>query len=295
MNKLLTATAALAVAFAAPACAAEPAPAAAAAAPAMWKVADEDTTVYILGTIHAVRPGTEWRTPLIEEAIAQSDELILEINLDPSKLAAQAPILQKVAMDEPVEPLKARFSEEDYARLEKGVTELGAPISMFDNFETWFAMIVLSGPVLQKAGFSPEEGIDMTLLGEFLEAGKPIGELEGLANQLAFIDGADEATQQELVLGLFEEDFAETLDSGLVSWTKGDLDGLWEGLGFAEMSEEMTAVMLADRNPAWADWIQTRLETPGTVLVAGGTGHFMGEHSVLKMLNARGVTVTRIQ
>lgn len=290
MCRTFAAHAALAIAFASPACAADPV-----AAPAMWQVADEDTTIYILGTFHAVRPGLEWRTPLIEEAIASADELILEVDLDPAKLAAQAPLLQQVATDEPVPPLKDRFSAEDYARFEAGVTALGAPVAMFDQFETWFSMMVLSGPILEKAGFSSNEGIDMTLLGEFLEADKPIGELEGLAKQLAFIDDADEATQQELVLGLFDEEFAATLDKGLASWVAGDLDGMWQSLGFEEMSEEMMAVMLANRNPAWADWIQSRLDTPGTVLVAGGTGHFVGDYSVLKMLEDRGVTVIRIQ
>ena len=292
MKKLLTATTALAAAFASPAFAAsEPAE----IAPAMWKVADEDTTVYILGTFHVVRPGMEWRTPLIEEAIGASEELILEVSFDPATLAAQAPIMQQMAMDEEVEPLSVRLDEEEYAKLEAGTKSMGVPIQALDQFETWFLLPALAAPLLQQAGFSATEGIDMTLFQNFVDAGKPVGELEGLVKQITFLDDADEEAQQEILMTMFADNMAEELDKGLAYWAAGDLDGLYNSMGFNEMSEEATAAMLANRNPHWADWIQQRMAEPGTVLVAGGTGHFMGEHSVIKMLEDRGVTVTRVQ
>ncbi|MBW0144819.1 TraB/GumN family protein [Sphingomicrobium clamense] len=293
MKKLLAATTALAAAFATPALAQETD--AATVAPAMWKVADEDTTVYILGTFHVVRPGMEWRTPLIEEAIESSEELILEISMDPELLATQAPIMQQMAMDEEVEPLSVRFDAEEYAKLEAGTKSMGVPIQALDQFETWFLLPALAAPLLQQAGFSATEGIDMTLFQQFVHAGKPVGELEGLVAQVKFLDDADEEAQQEMLMTMFEDDMAAELDKGLAFWAAGDLDGLYASMGFDEMSEEATAAMLANRNPHWADWIQTRLDTPGTVLVAGGTGHFMGEHSVLKMLEDRGLTVARVQ
>lgn len=265
------------------------------AAPAMWKVADADTTIYILGTFHVVRPGMDWKTPLIEQAIGEADALVLELSMDPAKMAAQAPQLQALATDEPVEPLKARLSPEQYAKLSAAFATTGMPVEAFDGFETWFLMPVLGGPVLEAAGFSTSEGIDMTLFSTFSAAGKPVEELEGLIPQVTFLDAADEATQQEMLMTLFEDNLAESLDVGLGDWASGDLDALWASMGFEDLSPEATDAMLAKRNPHWADWIQKRLETPGTVLVAGGTGHFMGPHSVLPMLDARGITVTRIQ
>ena len=52
-------------------CAAQPAAETAAAnapRPAMWKVADEDTTLYLFGTFHLLPENHHWRTPAFEAA-----------------------------------------------------------------------------------------------------------------------------------------------------------------------------------------------------------------------------------
>src|SRR3546814_20928075 len=56
---------------------AETAEAVEAAKPAMWKLADADTTIYLFGTIHLLPKGLEWRTPAIAKAVAASDALVL--------------------------------------------------------------------------------------------------------------------------------------------------------------------------------------------------------------------------
>ena len=38
--------------------------------PALWKVADEDTTIYLFGTVHALPKDVEWFRGPIAEAIA---------------------------------------------------------------------------------------------------------------------------------------------------------------------------------------------------------------------------------
>src|SRR3546814_12767679 len=60
---------------------AETAEAVEAAKPAMWKLADADTTIYQFGTIHLLPKGLEWRTPAIEKAVADSDAPVLETQL----------------------------------------------------------------------------------------------------------------------------------------------------------------------------------------------------------------------
>ena len=44
-------------------------------APALWRVADEDTTIYLFGTIHALPETVEWYRGPIGEALAETPEL----------------------------------------------------------------------------------------------------------------------------------------------------------------------------------------------------------------------------
>ncbi len=49
-----------------------------AASPAMWKVADKDTTIYLFGTIHLLPKDTKWRSPAFDKAAASADTLVVE-------------------------------------------------------------------------------------------------------------------------------------------------------------------------------------------------------------------------
>src|SRR5688572_26648925 len=63
----------VAVALAAPASAADYEP-----DPAVWLLQDEDTRIYLLGTVHVLPEGFRWRSPRIDGIVAEADELILE-------------------------------------------------------------------------------------------------------------------------------------------------------------------------------------------------------------------------
>jgi uncharacterized protein YbaP (TraB family) len=66
------------------------------------------------------------------------------------------------------------------------------------------------------------------------------------------------------------------------------------------MNEGMTdpavaEALLYNRNANWAEWIDTRMDTPGTVFIAVGAGHLAGARSVQDYLGAKGITVTRVK
>src|SRR3546814_6267026 len=47
--------------------------------PALWEVKDADTTIYLFGTVHVLKPGVDWFKGGIRRAFDQYDELVLEI------------------------------------------------------------------------------------------------------------------------------------------------------------------------------------------------------------------------
>ena len=52
--------------------------------------------------------------------------------------------------------------------------------------------------------------------------------------------------------------------------------------------------LFVDRNRVWAKLIAERMERPGTVFVAVGTGHLIGRDSLQHKLARHGFTATRI-
>ena len=51
---------------------------------------------------------------------------------------------------------------------------------------------------------------------------------------------------------------------------------------------------MTDRNANWAEWVDKRLDKPGTVFVAVGTGHLAGKDSVQQLLSKRGIKSERV-
>lgn len=88
----------------------------------------------------------------------------------------------------------------------------------------------------------------------------------------------------------------EQFNQMLTAWTRGDVNGIAKTFN-ADMASTpaMLDALLKRRNRNWTQWIERRLETPGTVMMAVGAGHLAGQDSVLSMLEKSGRQVRRLQ
>ena len=146
-------------AIAATACTAAPATEPKAASPAMWKVADADTTIYLFGTIHLLPKDTKWRSPAFDKAATGSDTLVVETIIDESNPAATLSELFKLAISEGLPPLTQRVAPEKKAALEQAIAKSGIPPQVYDKMETWAAAFMLLGVQFKNLGLDPGSGV----------------------------------------------------------------------------------------------------------------------------------------
>ncbi len=264
--------------------------------PAMWVVKDHDTTIYIFGTFHVLDGKTDWFNDEIRQAFDRSDEVVLEAII-PEDPAALAPLMAKYAIASSGKPLTEQLSPEARAKLVKILGDSGVPAAALDKMKPGFAGMTVALLPYQKAGMSPEHGTEKTLTKAAKEANKPVGELEGIEAQLKMLEKIPESAHVrslEQVLDKFEELPAMIADMK-VNWNSGNAEG------FAKLMNEMQAsspetfkVMMTDRNANWAEWIDQRLEKPGTVFLAVGTAHLAGDDSVQEFLGKRRIQSKRV-
>ncbi|MFB0611464.1 TraB/GumN family protein [Aurantiacibacter poecillastricola] len=273
--------------------------------PAMWQVSDEDTTVYLFGTVHFLPEGVDWFTPVIEEALARSYEFVTEIDTSaipevvpgetpPPELMAIAQMQMQMAQLTVGSTLREMMSEEDREQYEAAMTEFGLPPAAFDGFEPWFAFMNLSQLALVQQGLDPSAGVERTL--DRMVEGKERDALETIEQQIGFLDGLPMDAQvtllDETVEGLPR--MGESLQRMVDEWMAGDADGLARIMNEEMTSEVLYEALLTRRNADWAEWIETRMDEPGTVFIAVGAGHLAGEGSVQEMLAERGLTAERV-
>ena len=265
--------------------------------PAMWKLADEDTDIWLFGTIHLLPEGQAWRTPALEAALAEADELVLEV-ADVDDMMATALAMQKLGMSPGLPPIAERVPEEKRAALRAMIAESGYPEAVFDRLETWAAALPLLAVSFKRLGLDPSLGVERQIGAPFRASGRKVTGIETIEQQLGFFDTLSEGAQRALLLSVVE-DKAETraqFRAMLDSWARGDLDGIARTFDDeTQMSPELKEALMRRRNARWAEWLAKRLDQPGTVFFAVGAGHLAGEDSVQAMLSAKGLRAKRVQ
>lgn len=265
------------------------------ARPALWKVADADTTIYLFGTIHLLPPGVEWYSGPVAQAFAGSSELVTEI---PELTAAET---QEVVMRRGMLPkgksLRSGMRKRELAKFDTALMGFNLPLNAFNQYKPWYAAVILSTLPLQQRGFDLANGVEAQLAARHKARGGTRIGLETLDYQLGLFDGLSPKVQKEYLLSVL--DALPTIDTEVgkivSAWSAGDAEGLAALMNSDQEDPAMMRALLTNRNKTWATWLKGRLDTPGTVFVAVGAGHLGGKDSVQAYLARGGITAQRVQ
>ena len=285
-------------------------------APALWKLADEDTTIYLFGTIHVLPEGFRWRNAQFDAVVDEVDELVVESTDDDQGGAMGVAGPKVAAMMEKRAPTSEQLPADVRGKWRKLVEMSGLPFDYTDRVPLMIAMLSFGmGDFDEDAEddrplSTYEFGVETVLEEEFRASDRPIGSIESFSGVLLSMVRVDD----RLVIGdlakqlrdwngkslqpIMGEDGYEDYGDSLSmehAWARGEVQDEMElGFGSGKLERAFRRVLLNRRNAAWVDWLDERLERPGKVLVAVGAGHFEGQNSVLELLAKRGFEVERL-
>jgi len=267
----------------------------AAADPAVWVVKDADSTIYLLGTVHVLKPDVQWRTPLIDKALTESADLWVEVEADDP--AVMQPLVMKYGID-PANPLSKKLTPERLAELDVAAKAMGASAAAFDPMRPWLAGLTLSVAPLLKAGYDPQSGVEAKLKAAAKAAGKPVRTLETPEQQIRFFADLPPAIEMAFLDSALDdaEDTPAKLDEMVAAWSAGDVKAI-ERLMLDEMKAEypqLYKALLIDRNQDWAEQIDTLLDGKGVTVIAVGAAHLAGDDSVQVQLAKRRIKAERL-
>lgn len=265
--------------------------------PALWVVKDADSTLYLFGSIHVLRPTTGWASPRVTQAFDSASDIWFEIS-NPDDQAAIIPLIQQHGLS-PQTPLSSRLTPEEVTELDEAAKAIGASAAQMDIMKPWLAALSLSVAPLVKAGYDPKSGVEMALKARAEAAGKPIHGFETLDKQIGMLANLPDDTQLAFLRETLKnyDEATTVLDAMVSAWAQGDVATL-DRVAVQEMksdSPELYKVLLVERNTDWANQIQTMLQGSGTSFIAVGAAHLAGEDSVQAILKSRGVTVEAVQ
>lgn len=265
--------------------------------PALWVARDADTTIYLFGTVHLLKPGLSWFDEAVADAFARADTLVLEIATpDPAEMRT---LTDRYGTLRDGPPLSARLPAGYADKLTAATRAIGYADGVFERTRPWVVASLLSVQPLSRFGYDRELGVEAVLSAAAAHAGKPVEALETLEDQYRIFADLPEATQIEMLTRVLDgqNQVEVATDQAVAAWSKGDERGLARVLA-EDMAQTPASVrdrLVDRRNANWATWIAARMARPGTVFVAVGSGHLAGKGSVQRLLAKRGVKVVQVR
>ena len=239
--------------------------------PALWVITDADTTVYLFGTFHALDGRSSWFNRGIKAAFDASDQLVLEtlVPEDPAEL--HAVLTRNALVEEP---------------------RVGEPVIATGKAPSFVASAGQAMAAGRSLGMSVDHGADAVLRRAANAAGKPVGGLETFDFQLRMFGSLPPPASNARPPAGGMHGMLAYMQS---AWARGDSASFAAVLGNVQAQSPLAyKTLFADRNASWANWIAGRMQRPGTVFVAVGTGHLIGRDSVQAKLAERGIASSRI-
>ena len=265
----------------------------------LWEVKSKTNVIYLFGTIHVGKPTFYPLPPQVEEALRQSQRLVVEADISNTEgLGGIDTIINYKAPDS----LDKHIPMPLYERLKSQLTRLNIPLEAVKPMKPYLIGGFLTVAEFSKLGYDMNFGVDAYLIAHAKQDGKPILERESQAGQLKMLDGMSPILQEA-----FLENAIRTLESGnapdqvtgmVNAWQSGDVNLMQEVVKsvnrYMRMTDQLDEVLLHSRHDAMLKKIEDFLAGRVPHFVAVGSLHLIGQRGLVELLKAHGFEVTQL-
>lgn len=277
----------------------------------LWKISDENSSIWILGSMHFADSSFYPMAEPIQKAFESSKELAVEINVADDSVSSE--IGMNMAK-KGLLPAGTRITDvlpiSMWQTLDSICTVWNFPSSGFMLMRPWMVAVTLSTIAFQRTGIDASYGIDAYFLDEAYNRDMPIVELETAQEQ---IDALADSTSDQDSLGIYYLKSTlreiQSLDSMVTklkrAWLTGN-DSLFqaalnegedeESLSAeeTELNEKINEKVYTNRNEKMVESLSGFLKEDRAVFVVVGAAHLvMDEDNIIEALKQRGFSVER--
>jgi uncharacterized protein len=257
----------------------------------LWAVQGKHNTVYLLGSIHSLKPAESVLPAEILRAYESAQMLVLEVPFDDLTGGA----LMRSMLDQGVLPkdqtLASALGPDIYAKFSARARPLGLDPAYLSHFQPWYAALALEQIALAKEGFEADAGVDMQLGERAREDHKQITGLETIDDQLSIFSGLSPSQQRQFMLSTIDDvdDVKGQANTLFAAWRDGDTAKLGEVLGQAlDQFPDLYQALVTDRNHKWMAGIEALLSDEHDCLIVVGALHLVGRDGVVELLRQQG-------
>ena len=272
------------------------------ATPPLWHArAPGGGDFYLLGSVHLREVDAQALGPEVRQAYADSNELVVEVDLSQLTPADAKVSTERYAMLPPQLTLDALISPETRELLARYLKSRGLPADQIQRYKPWFVAQLVLVTELQAAGYDAAVGVDRVFIDQAESGEKSIRGLETIAAQFAMLDGLS-LELQELMLKdtlLRLDELEGNTRELLEAWSDGDEAELerqiFEPLQKVPELGPYYDALIWQRNASMAARLVDLAGDGRTRFVVLGAGHMVGAKGIPARLAEQGFVVERIR
>jgi uncharacterized protein YbaP (TraB family) len=266
-------------------------------AASVWKVSNEQNSLYIGGTIHVLTPEDYPLAKQYDLAYKASDKVVFETDMQAATSPEFAQKMMSQMMYSDGTTINKVLKPETYKALAIHLSSRQIPMQALASYKPSMLAISLSFIELKAMGYT-SEGVDMFFANMAKAEGKEQGWLETPDQQLAFLanmGGDDPNTIIEYTLKDIKK-MPEMFPKLHATWLAGDMQGMADvGITpFIADYPEIYQDLLVTRNNNWLPQIVNMLNDQPTEFILVGALHLAGADSVLAKLKAKGYKIEKL-
>ena len=248
---------------------------------------------YIFGTFHAICSDQMVPIASLDNYLAQTDQLLMEIDMDD---AVEMGSMAKAMIIPDGKTIKDFLTDEQFAKVDTMITDLlGYSAERVKMVKPSMLMVLaLTSP--KAIGCKPTV-YDMSLMQNAVASKKPVIGLETVASQIEVIDSQPlEKQAKDLYdMALKPEDSMLELKKLMEVYARHDPEKLFKLTdSMMKKDREFQRRLLDERNHAWIPKLETAFKDKPT-FVAVGAGHLGGPKGVIKLLRGKGYRVVPVK
>ncbi|MDR2341980.1 MAG: TraB/GumN family protein [Campylobacteraceae bacterium] len=258
----------------------------------VWKITKGKNSIYIGGSVHALRMQDYPLPKEFDKAFEMSNITVFEANISEVNDPAFMQKIVQFMMLPNNKTLETVLNEKTYKLLEAKCKEIGIPIELMKNLTPFAITNMLMIIQMQKMDFTPQ-GVDAYHLEKAKKSKKRIEFLETMEFQTKLFYNFGMAGDDYVLQAIKDlDDLKEIVPSLIAQWRNGTSQ--ITDTAEKEMREKfpnLYKTIIADRNKNWLVLIEDYLATKDVEFIIVGLAHLHGSNGLLKSLKEKGYKI----
>lgn len=281
----------------------------------LWKLKNNKTTLYLAGSIHALKPSLEL-PPSYFAAFEEATTLVLELDQSSLTPEQQRAVVQRFALLPPDVSLRDLLAPNDHRMTSEYLKNLGIDVTAAERIRP--SMLLLQAGLLeyQSIGYLAQYGVEQRFQDQL--GNRELMGLETLEEQLEAATALPLELQAELLVETIQNagSTSEQISALVHAWLSGNERYLHQQVESNTQSfatQKWLEDLLTRRNIVMADGIEALLGREGnegttdqprqplpfndaqTFFILVGVAHLVGENSVIDLLARRGFAAQQLR